>query len=55
MIVEGFDIGDIAILITLALGVTSVIAVSIWRTNRTIAKIDDWIREIRQETDAQES
>ena len=55
MIVIEFDAGDIAILITLALGVASIIAISIWRTNRTIAKTDDWIREIRQERAARKS
>ena len=55
MIAIEFDAGDIAILITLALGVTSIIAISIWRANRTIAKTDDWIREIRQERAARKS
>ena len=41
MTVEGIDIGDIAILITLVLGMLAIVVVLLWQTGRSDAKIDD--------------
>ena len=40
MTIEGIDIGDIAILIAILLGIVSIIVVLIWQTSRSDAKYD---------------
>ncbi len=52
MTIEGIDIGDIAILIAIMLGIISVIVVLIWQTSRSDAKHDrhdDRIDALRSE------
>ncbi len=48
MTIEGIDIGDIAILIAIMLGIISIIVVLIWQTSRSDARIDALRAELSQ-------
>ncbi len=48
MTVEGIDLGDIAILIAIMLGIISIIVVLIWQTSRSDARIDALRAELSQ-------
>ena len=48
MTIEGIDIGDIAILIAIMLGIISIIVVLIWQTSRSDARIDALRSELSQ-------
>ena len=48
MTIEGIDIGDIAILIAIMLGIVSIIVVLIWQTSRSDARIDALRAELSQ-------
>lgn len=48
MTVEGIDIGELAILITIMLGIVSIILVLFWQTSRSDARIDALRAELSQ-------
>ena len=52
MTVEGIDIGDIAIIASMMLGILAIIVILLWQTSRSDAKIDSLRSEFRQELSA---
>ena len=49
MTVEGIDLGDIAIIASMMLGILAIIIILLWQTSRSDAKIDALRSEFRQE------